>query len=132
MTPPCVSSHLNHPDSLSLTICIPPALQKYKTKRWGTTILSLYSHFLHGEQKIFLPFSPPPTTPYSYLGILSSFPNTLYYYFYYIFASCLNFFLARCKKLLLAIVVLKRSWSLCSKWKNPSRTRGWGEGEQLY
>jgi hypothetical protein len=31
--------------------------------------------------------------------------------------------------LLLANSVSRRSWSLCSRWKNPSRTRGWGEVE---
>jgi hypothetical protein len=34
-------------------------------------------------------------------------------------------------QMLSAITVL-RSWSLCSKWKNPSRICGWGEVGQLY
>jgi hypothetical protein len=31
--------------------------------------------------------------------------------------------------LLMALVqsVIRRSWFLCSKWKNPSRAHGWGE-----
>jgi hypothetical protein len=35
-------------------------------------------------------------------------------------------------KLLSSISDFRRSWSLCSKWKNLSRTRGWGEVEKLY
>jgi hypothetical protein len=34
--------------------------------------------------------------------------------------------------LLLANSVSRRSWSLCSGWKNMSRTCGWGVAEQLY
>jgi hypothetical protein len=31
--------------------------------------------------------------------------------------------------LLSAIAVLRRAWSLCSKWKNPSRAHGWRKVE---
>jgi hypothetical protein len=53
-----------------------------------TSILSLYSHFLHGEQKIFLPFFPHFSLLLScYTKLLS---NYLYCHFDYIFESSLN------------------------------------------
>jgi hypothetical protein len=64
-----------------MTMCI-PQIGKYKTSE-GTTILSLYSHFLLGEQEMFL--FPDPISPCFYLVILNFFPNKHYYPFHYIF-----------------------------------------------
>jgi hypothetical protein len=76
MTPSCFSTHVSHPDSLSLTTCIPSALKEYKSKM-GATILSLFSHFLYREQEMFLCFCP--ISPHSYPAVLNTFPNKLYY-----------------------------------------------------
>jgi hypothetical protein len=50
------------------------------------------------------------------------------------FYSKLELFEKQCWTLLPALVqsVIRRSWFLCSKWKNPSRAYGWGEVGQLY
>jgi hypothetical protein len=69
----------------------PPQLSESIQLRDGAAVLSLYSHFLHGEQEGNIsPFSP--TSPHFYPVILNSFPNKLYYHFYHIFVPYLNSF----------------------------------------
>jgi hypothetical protein len=60
MTPPCFVSHLSHPDPLSLTTCVLPALQ-YTTKRWGHHFESLLScPAWTGNASLSFPLHPPP------------------------------------------------------------------------
>jgi hypothetical protein len=58
--------------------------------------LNLYSHFLHGGVGVGWGRNVSPFffSPYSYLIILNSFPNTLYYYFHYIFFCVLFEFIS--------------------------------------
>jgi hypothetical protein len=67
--PPCFVNHLSHPDPLSLTTCISPALQ-HKTRSWGPPFWVFASISGVGNRKCFS-LSFPPTVP-----------NKLYYYFY--------------------------------------------------
>jgi hypothetical protein len=60
VTPSCFSAHLSHPDPWSLTMCIPPAFQKYKSKRWDHSFESLlpFPSWRAGNVSPFFPFSP--------------------------------------------------------------------------
>jgi hypothetical protein len=75
MIPPCFSTtQIQYHSDFEYS----PSLENIRIEM-RIAILSLYSHFLYGEQEIFLSFFP--FLPTFYPVLLDSFPNKLWYYF---------------------------------------------------